>query len=90
MIPIMKRLRERRETPQQGLSVGEPIASERNPAEDLEPCAVSLLMAIAAKDPKAVAQALYDAFCIAEAGPHEESQAEPHSYAAQNIKLGEK
>lgn len=64
------------------------------PAEDdsaaaIESCASELIRAVHAKDMKAVASALKDAFEILESGPEEEEKSvEPHSYDAQNILAG--
>lgn len=89
MLPILKRLREKQEPKQTGVSVIERSSPSQDPVTDIEQCSVSILMAIAAKDPKALSQALYDAFCIMDAAPHEEGQHSPHTYEAQNQKAGE-
>lgn len=52
----------------------------------IESCADELIRAVHARDSKAVANALKDAFDILESG---EESIEPHSYDAQNIKAGE-
>lgn len=53
----------------------------------IESCARALIQAVQANDAKGVADAMYDAFCVMEAMPHEEADhSEPHSYEAQNIK----
>ncbi len=90
MLPILKRLREKQEPNQTGVSVIERNESKQDPSAEIEQCSVAILMAIAAKDPKALSQALYDAFCIMDASPHQEGEhVEPHSYEAQNMKAGE-
>ncbi len=91
MLPIIKRLKERKETPQQGLSVQiGPKADQNDPIEAIERCMIHMLGALAAKDPRAMAEAFYQAFCEAEAAPHEEAEhTEPHSFQAQNIKAGD-
>lgn len=67
---------------------------EQEDSEDssaaIESCASEIIRAVHAKDPKAVAAALKDAFDILESMPHEEESesTEPHSYDAQNIKAG--
>lgn len=57
----------------------------------IESCAAELIRAVHARDTKAVASAMQDAFEILESIPHEENQesVEPHSYDAQNMKAGE-
>ncbi len=57
----------------------------------IESCAQELIRAVHARDVKAVAAAIEDAFEILEDMPHEEESSEsvePHSYDAQNIKAG--
>lgn len=54
-------------------------------------CAHDLLKAFEAKDIKGIAEALADAFSILDSKPHDEGEhtnAEPHSYDAQNAKAG--
>ena len=73
----------------QDLSPSQPIESkdENITALAMEACAQNLLDAVAAKDTKAIADALSNAFCIMEAAPQDdESTVEPHSYEAQNQK----
>lgn len=64
----------------------EPVESE-DPAAAIEACASALVSAIHSKDPKAVAEALKDAFAILDSMPHEEGpHIENHSYDSQNQK----
>lgn len=62
-------------------------APDENPENDsdideLDEIARDLISAIERKDAKAVADALHAAYSVCEEGPREESQPEPHSYAA--------
>lgn len=50
---------------------GEPEADHK---DGLKACAADLLKAIESKDLDGIASALYDAFCIADASPHEEGE----------------
>lgn len=51
----------------------------------IEDCAKDILKAIEAKDHKAIASAIADAFTILDSQPHEEGpHVSPHSYDAQN------
>lgn len=53
----------------------------------IESCAQELIRAVHARDVKAVADALEDAFSILDSMPHVEGEhVEPHSYDAQNQK----
>lgn len=89
MLPIIKRLKERKEVPQQGLSVQiGPKAPQIDPIEAIESCMVHLLGAIAANNPRAMAEALVAAHDEMHAQMDKE-QVQPHSYASQNIKAGE-
>ncbi len=72
-------------------------APDEKPEEDqddssaaIHACASALIQAVHAKDVKAAAEAIQDAFEILESMPHEEGEhTEPHSYDAQNIKAAE-
>ncbi len=67
MLPSIKRLREKKEKPSQtGVSVQVRPPDVIDPSDELEGHAVRILMAIAAKDHKALAEALYDIFCTME------------------------
>lgn len=56
---------------------------ESDDGAGLEACAQELIRAVHARDVKAVAQALQDAFELADSEPHEEGpHIEPHSYEA--------
>lgn len=91
MLPIYKRLREKEEAPQSGLIVEtrqSDYNQEGSAVECIEPFAVAILMAIAAKDPAALAQALVDAHDEMHASM-DKTLAEPHSYASQNMKAAE-
>lgn len=93
MLPILRKLKELKNSQQTGVIVKN-RQSDSNAVSDpiaaIEPCMVHLLVAIAEKDPKSMAEAVYDAFCILDSEPHEEGEhVNPHSYDAQN-KLGEK
>ena len=63
--------------------------SEGNENDSIEASAEALIRAVHAKDAKAVASAMRDAFQILESEPHEEageseSTASPHTYDSQN------
>ncbi len=60
--------------------------SQDDPAAAIESCAQELIRAVHAKDTKAVAEALKDAFDILEELPHDEVD---HSYDEQNKLAGE-
>lgn len=66
----------------------QPEAEESNDSSAaIESCAQELIRAIHAKDVKAAAAALEDAFQILDSMPHEEGEhVEAHSYDAQNQK----
>ncbi len=51
-----------------------------DPSAAIRACAQGLIDAVHKRDVQGVADHLYDAFEILESTPHEESQAEPHSY----------
>lgn len=60
-----------------------PEESQDDNSAAIDSCASALIDAVHAKDVKAVAAALQDAFEILESMPHEESEhVEPHSYDA--------
>lgn len=90
MLPILKRLIEKKEA---GSTSGvlvktrtpDKVDEKIDPIESIEHCGQELLFAIAARDPKAVAAAIYTAFSILEKQPHEEN----NTYQEQNIKAGE-
>lgn len=99
MLPFLKK----KEAPVAGIVIKTRTPDEK-PVEEMdevddqmvaiEACAKELIRAVHARDSKAVAMAMVDAFDILESMPHgesedEEEQAEPHSYDAQNIKAGE-
>lgn len=73
------------------------IVHERQPDQKddedhsgIDACAQDILRAIEQKDPKHLGEALRAAFAIMESEPHDEAEhIEPHSYEAQNIKIGE-
>lgn len=58
--------------------------------QGIEACASDILSAIESKDKKSLGKALKALFEICDSMPHEEgehtSEAEPHSYSAQNLK----
>ncbi len=94
MLPILKRMKERKEKPQSSGIIVETrnqgsTAPDTDPAAAIESCMTHLLGAIASNDPRAMAEALVAA--------HDEMHAqmdapkvEPHSFQAQNIKpIGE-
>lgn len=90
MLPILRKMKERKEKPQSAGIITENRQSDSNsakssPCEAIEPCMVHFLVAIAANDPKAMAEALTEAHDIM----HEEMKntAEPHSYDAQNANI---
>lgn len=89
MLPFLKK----KEVPAAGLIVKTRAPDEKpNENQDdshiaIESCAQELIRAIHAKDAKAAAMAIKDAFDILESMPHEES--EPHSYDAQNQEAAE-
>ncbi len=93
MLPFLKR----KDASTSGLIVKDLTPNKPNEPEQQddsraahEACARHLLLAIEARDVKAMADALYDAFTVMESEPHEEnSEPSPHSYDAQNIKAGE-
>lgn len=90
MLPILRKMKERKDKPQSAGIITENRPSDspealQDPSEAVEPCMIHFLGAIAANDPKAMAQALTQAHDIM----HEEMKkqsTEPHSFAAQNIK----
>lgn len=68
-------------------------ANESEEHKELEAAAKELCSAIEARDHKAIAKAFHKAFKASELMPHEEaehdeSEASPHTYDAQNIKAG--
>jgi hypothetical protein len=96
MLPFLKK----KEAPVAGIVIKTRTPDEK-PAEEMsevddqmmavESCAQELIRAVHARDAKAVAMALIDAFDILESLPHDEAkedQVEPHSYDAQNIIAG--
>ena len=89
MLPFLKN----RDRFQSGLIVKtrepdqKPEESTDDHAMAIESCVDALISAIHAKDTKAAAQALKDAFTILETLPHDEvDHIEPHSYDSQNQK----
>ncbi len=94
MLPILKRMKERKEKPQAAGIIVEnrnpgSQAPKVDPAAAIESCMVHFLGAIAANDPRAMAEALTAAHDEMHA-QMDQSKVEPHSYQAQNIKpIGE-
>jgi hypothetical protein len=90
VLPFLKR----KQTPATGLIVKSRSPEAEEPVEDkdasIKACAFDLIAAVHAKDVNAAASAIRSAFEILDSQPHEEgehiSQAEPHSYDAQNQK----
>lgn len=64
MLPNYKRLREKNEVSQTGVSVQHREPDTQDDSAAMEACAVSILMAIASKDHKALSEALQDVMCI--------------------------
>ncbi len=90
MLPFLKR----KDSASTGLIVKDlsptPEAEpEQDPSAAIEACARHLLLAIEAKDVKAIADALCDAFTILESQEGQNEGPPPHSYEAQNIIAGE-
>lgn len=89
MLPVIKRLKERKEKPQAaGIIVENRNEAQKEPSnvEAIEPYAVAMLVAIAANDHKALAQAMIDAHDEMHAQMDKEPQASPHTFEAQNVK----
>lgn len=92
MNPIFKHLQK----PVAGVIVQQMRPSDEKPEADdqsaaIEACASELIRAVHAKDTKAVANAMADAFQILDSMPHEESNdtPSPHTYDHQNQKAAE-
>lgn len=86
-LPFLKNMKER--APQAGVIIKtrtpdeQPEASDDDSSAPIEACAEELIRAVHAKDAKAAAMAIKDAFEILDSEPHEEaSHIEPHSYEA--------
>ena len=92
-MPFLKK----KEAPIAGLTIKmrnpdeKPEQDEDDSSAAIESCAHELIRAIHAKDTRAAAMALKDAFDILESMPHEEEESNivPNSFKAQNIKAAE-
>lgn len=87
MLPFLKS----KQAQQTGVIIKERAPDQKEESEDIgahgiEACAEEFIRAVHAKDVKAAAAALKDAFEILESQPHEEG---PHTYDAQNEKAAE-
>lgn len=88
MLPFLKN----KQKPVAGLIIHDRTPDEKpeedkdDPSTAIHACAEELIRAVHAKDTKAVADAMADAFAILESEPHEEDSehVEPHSYESQN------
>ncbi len=88
LLPFLKN----RNQSQVGVIVKERAPDEKPQESDdisgsgIEACAEELIRAVHAKDTKAAAAALKDAFQVLESQPHEEQSESDNTYAAQNAK----
>jgi hypothetical protein len=67
-----------------------PESEQDDSSASIDACAEELIRAVHARDTKAVANAMKDAFTILESEPHKEGEhVEKHTYAAQNEKAAQ-
>lgn len=93
MLPIMRKMREKKDKPASaGISIvtrqSDYNESDKQTSEAIEQCTAHMLIAIAAKDPKALAEAMVAAHDAMHAEWDKQSDS-PHTYEHQNIKAGE-
>ena len=87
---IMTKLRKPDEKPVDAENIEQPSETEQLAMEAIESCARDLLRAIHAQDIKKMAEALYSAFEIADALPHQEGPHEnDNSFKSQNAKAAQ-